>query len=132
MDYTPRWESTEVPDPSYFQHWCERFLHALDKKGRSARVDSARTKRQLEEAGFVDVKEDTIKCCVNPWSHDHKAYELGRWTNLVLSTGFHAMSIKPLCGDGGDERMSWDDLKSLCDKAKTEVCVLRYHAYLTM
>lgn len=134
MDFTPHWDpDSDIPNPSYLERWCKEFLDGLEETGRSGRIDSARTKRQLEEAGFVDIEEDTIRCCVSPWARDYKAHELGRWTNLVLATGFEAMSLKPMCGDEEREgRMSYDAARELWSNTKTEVCVLRYHAYLTM
>lgn len=132
LDFTPRWDSEETPEPSHFQRWCNDFLLGLDERGRSARIESARTRRQLEEAGFVDVEEETLRYYVSPWPRENCAKELGRWVNLWLVQGFRTWGLWPMCGDKDGDRMPVKNCHELCDLAEKEICVLRYRAYLTL
>lgn len=132
VDFTPRWEGAHIPNPSYYEQWSKKLLDCLDARGRGARIDSARTKRHLEEAGFLDIKEYKVKCCVSPWPPDGRARELGRWASIALSIGFEAMSLRPMCDPDRKDSMSYDAAKRLWKKAGSEICDLKYHAYLTI
>lgn len=130
IDWTPRWEETGgIPNPSAIQEWSERFLQGMDILNRSARVSPQWTVRMLEEAGFVDIREETIRCYVNPWSNDRQERTLAQWFNLVLSQGLEAMCLMPLV-DQLD--MSVEDVQALCARARKETCILRYHTYMTL
>ncbi|KAF4125106.1 hypothetical protein GMORB2_3945 [Geosmithia morbida] len=129
IDWTPRWESSgDIPNPSAIQEWSELYLQGMDRVNKSARVAPQWTVRMLEDAGFVDVREETIRCYVCPWSSDRQEREIARWFNLVFSQGLEAMSLLPMVDYLG---MSIDEVNSLCARTKREMCVLRYHAYMT-
>lgn len=131
VNFTPKWEpSGNTPEHSDFGVWCAEFLKGLEKRGRSARVDSARTKRQLAEAGFVNVTETLEKCAVSPWSKEPKANEVGRWASLMLALGFEAMSLRPLYGDVETREPPPESAQSIWKKACREICDLQYHGYL--
>jgi hypothetical protein len=83
----------------------------------------------MEGAGLVDFKEEVIKCYVNPWSRDRHEREMARWYNLGFCHSVEAMSFMPLIENIG---MTFDQVRDLCARVKKEVCVLRYHAYVTM
>lgn len=83
----------------------------------------------FEEAGFVDISQETVRCYVNPWSDVKEEREIARWFNLVCAQGLEAMSLIPMIDHG---RMSYDQVRELCDRTKKEICVLRFHAYVTM
>lgn len=107
-------------------------MKGLEKRGRSARVDSARTKRQLVDAGFVNVTEKLEKCVVSPWSKEPKANEVGRWANLMLVLGFEAMSLRPLYGDVETREPPPESAQRIWKKAHLEICDLQYHGFLWM
>ena len=129
IDWTPQWEGDDVPNPSALQEWCELYLDGLDRANRSGRVIPQRTRQMLEQAGFVDIKERAIKCYVNPWSSVKMERETARWFNLVFGQGLEAMSLMPMIDHG---HMSHDQVSDLNTRTKKEICVLRFHAYVTM
>lgn len=95
----------------------------------TARVSSQQTKDQLRSVGFEDIREEVLKCYINPWSTDPYHREVSRWFNLGFSHGLEAMSLMPLIDQVG---MTLKEVKDLCQKVKTESCVLAYHAYFNV
>lgn len=129
VDWTPHWDGGDVPVPSAIQEWSQNFLRGLDNAGRSARVLPDWTTQALEDAGFVDIREERVKCYVCPWSNDKQEREKARWFNLAFAQGLEAMSFIPMI-DNMD--MSMEQVSDLCARARKESCVLRFHAYMTM
>lgn len=128
IDWTPHWENENVPNPSALKEWSDLFVNKLEGANKSAKVDPERTRRQLEEAGFENIKEEAIRFYVCPWSEEKKEREIARWFNLVFALGLEAMSLVPLIDYGG---MTYNEVRDLCARVQKEICVLRYHAYVT-
>lgn len=118
-----------MPNPSSLQEWCEHYLEGLDRADRCGRVFPEQAKQMLAEAGFVDIQEEVIRLYVNPWSNVKKERETARWFNLVFAQGLEAMSLMPMIDHG---HLSYDETRELNQRAQKEICVLRFHAYVTM
>ncbi|KAL2061573.1 hypothetical protein VTL71DRAFT_6950 [Oculimacula yallundae] len=74
------------------KQWSGLILEGTVKLGR--RADGAKDyKRQLEEAGFVDVVEVQYKWPQNRWPKDKKLKELGMWMHENFSTGLAGLSM---------------------------------------
>ncbi|KAL3958772.1 hypothetical protein ACCO45_006934 [Purpureocillium lilacinum] len=97
IDWSPRWDdNSEAPPNSALKEWADRLLAALDLCNRSARVVPREAQRMIEEAGFVDFEQRTIRCYVNPWSPDQKEREAAKWFNLGLRQSLEAMGLMPM------------------------------------
>lgn len=83
----------------------------------------------MEAAGFVDFREDYIRCYVNPWCANPLEKLIAQWFNLCLIDGVQAMSLAPMVENLG---MSVEEVNELRDAVKSECCKLRYHAYCSM
>ncbi|RFU72149.1 methyl transferase [Trichoderma arundinaceum] len=129
IDWTPRWEGDEVPVHSALNEWSQKFQRAMHRYQRSVKVSSQDTKRMMEAAGFTDFTETTVRCYVNPFSPDRHDRELGRWFNLAITLGLQAMSMMPMIENLG---MTEADVVDLCERVKSEMCILRFHAYCTL
>lgn len=128
IDYRPQWEGGEVPEPSAIKEWSDHWLQGHENNNRSARVQPHHTKRLLEEAGFTDIEEEVIRCWLNPnpsITGDH-AITTARWSNITMTSGLEAMSYAPMIDHGS---MTKEEVKELCERAKTEMCALKYHVY---
>lgn len=125
----PLWAHGDIPNPSAIKEWAEKFLAGMDGYDRSARVDSERTQRLLKEAGFVDITHETIRCYVNPWSEDKQERDIARWFNLGITQGLEAMSLMPMIDHG---HSTFEQVQTLCERAKLEMSTLRYRAYMTL
>ncbi|RDA88826.1 hypothetical protein CP532_5444 [Ophiocordyceps camponoti-leonardi (nom. inval.)] len=127
IDWHPRWEASgDLPENSAFNEWSEAFLKSLDLLNRSARVSPHRTRHLMEQAGFCDFREQTVRCYVNPWSPDLWEQETARWFNLGLKHCLEAMSLMPMVERLG---MTVDEVNDLCGRVKEENLKLRYHGY---
>lgn len=72
--------------------WGELFIGAGEKLGRTFLV-AERAKELLEEAGFVDIVEHSVKVPIGSWPADPKLREIGRWNLLFLTTGLESMGM---------------------------------------
>jgi hypothetical protein len=81
-----------VPEGSALDEWGKLFIGAGEKMGRTFLVVE-RAKKLLEEAGFVDIVEHTVKVPVGSWPKDPKMKELGRWNLLFLTSGLESMGM---------------------------------------
>ncbi|GJN79508.1 hypothetical protein PLIIFM63780_003024 [Purpureocillium lilacinum] len=130
IDWSPRWDdNSEAPPNSALKEWADRLLAALDLCNRSARVVPREAQRMIEEAGFVDFEQRTIRCYVNPWSPDQKEREAAKWFNLGLRQSLEAMGLMPMVEKLG---MTAEQVRDLCNRAVEENTKLRYHGYCTM
>ncbi|KAI1045359.1 hypothetical protein LB505_013552 [Fusarium chuoi] len=126
VDWIPRCDDDERPANSAFVKWAELFLDGMDRFNRSVRVTPQEHRQMLEATGFTDVRQEVIKAYVCPWSADRNEREIARWFNIGLSHSLEAMSLKPLIEKLGYEA---EEVRELCERAKRETCVLRYHTY---
>ncbi|KAJ6437011.1 methyl transferase [Purpureocillium lavendulum] len=130
IDWNPQWEEHgEVPPDSALTEWANCLLDALDRCKRSARIFPHNVRSMIEEAGFVDFEEQTIKCYVNPWSPCQNKQETAKWFNLGLRKGLEAMGLRPMVEHLG---MSAERVRGLCERAIEENSKLRYRGYCTM
>ncbi|KAH7320186.1 methyl transferase [Stachybotrys elegans] len=133
VDYTPRWDGGEIPSPSAIKEWAEMFHSGLEALGRSAQVDSEKTRRTLEEIGFVDFHEEVVQIHLSPWSDDEFLRNVGRWWNSALCSGLGALSMKPFWRKTqkpeGEVREYVDNL---AERFLEEACHLKYHCYMTL
>jgi hypothetical protein len=129
IDWVPHWDGDDIPSPSALQEWSELFLTSLDRYNRRIRIVPNETKRDMESSGLTDFKEEVLKCYVNPWSRDVQEREIARWFNLGFCHGIEALSLMPFTEQLG---MPIEAVRSLCDRVKKEVCILRYHAYFSV
>lgn len=72
--------------------WSRIFIDAGETMGQTFKV-AERSKRLIEEAGFVDMVEKTYKMPVGRWSADKKLKDLGQWNLLYLLTGLDGMQL---------------------------------------
>ncbi|KAJ6442917.1 methyl transferase [Purpureocillium lavendulum] len=130
IDWIPRWDKeSEVPTHSALNEWADRLLAALDRCNRNARIMPQETRRMIEQAGFVDFQEQTIRCYVNPWSPDPNEREAAKWFNLGLRQAVEAMGLMPMIEKLG---MTAEQVKDLCHRVVEENTKLRFHGYCTM
>lgn len=129
VDWTPRCDDDTMPANSALQQWAELYYSGMDQFNRSARVRPQDTRQMMEAAGFTDVREEVIKAFVCPWSVDRREREIARWFNFGLSHSLESLGIVPLVEQHG---LTVEEVKELCQTARKETCILRYHIYCNM
>lgn len=129
IDWTPRWDGPDVPEDSALARWSDLFLRGLDTANRSARVSFDERRRLLEDAGFVDVREQVIRCNINPWTRSSHENTKAQWLNLGFGFGMNALAFGPMIKKLG---MTINEVIELNTAATNESRQLRYHAYYNM
>ncbi|KAK3329461.1 S-adenosyl-L-methionine-dependent methyltransferase [Apodospora peruviana] len=97
IDWVPRSHDGSVSPNSVVSQWAEELMLATEKLGRPMRLNSEFIKQRMMAAGLVDFKEEIIMIPLNGWPSDPHTRELGRWFNLGLKQGIHALTVAPLC-----------------------------------
>ncbi|KAG9250261.1 S-adenosyl-L-methionine-dependent methyltransferase [Emericellopsis atlantica] len=83
-------DGTLDPD-SPLATWSRDLLRATQLAGRG--IDGAKLyKRQMEEAGFVNVKEEIFIWPQCPWADDDYYRMLGRWADVAITGGLESLS----------------------------------------
>jgi hypothetical protein len=72
--------------------WSQMFIDAGETMGQTFKIPE-RSKRLIEEAGFVDVVEKKYKLPVGGWPADKRSKEIGKWNLLYLLTGLDGMQL---------------------------------------
>ena len=129
IDWTPLWDDDTMQQPSALKEWYGLFKRGMDLFDRSITVDSAKTKRQLEAAGFTNVNEQVIICFLNPGAEEGHPREIARWFNVVVTYGLEALSFMALIDKMG---LSYEQAKDLCRRAVKEACQMSSHSYMRM
>jgi hypothetical protein len=125
IDWEPRWANAEPPQNSALVAWYEAYAEAMDTARRTIRHDAGRIRRFLEDAGFIEVRHEIVRCYIGRWSEDGVAEDQtaedkaeedpSLWFQSVLPDTLEAISLLPL-------HSYWEgDVKALCDRAKKEV-----------
>ncbi|KAH6970498.1 S-adenosyl-L-methionine-dependent methyltransferase [Ilyonectria sp. MPI-CAGE-AT-0026] len=129
IDWDPQCDDRSLPPNSSLSQWAKKLLDAMDRYGRPMKVDSKETQRQLGVAGFTNISETVIKAYCNDWPEDSHDKEVGNWFNFGFSIGLAALSYAAMVET---LRMSKEEVESLCNEVKSEICTRSYHAYCTM
>lgn len=109
--------------------WVDELLGAMDDHGRSMRIDSQETVRQLQNAGFVDIQTEIIKVPFSGWPNEKHERDIGRWFNLGFTTGLMGLTLAPLTRMRDRSR---DEVSELVNKVKVEACSRNIHAYFLL
>ncbi|KAI1106175.1 methyltransferase LaeA [Jackrogersella minutella] len=128
IDFTPKSENGDLPEDSHLRIWLHELTVAMERAGRPITANP-HTAGLLEHLGYVDVKQTTKRIPFNTWPPDENEKEMGRWFNLALTQGLHALSIAPLTRMNGYDP---DQVKDLIAKVQKELCTRGMRSYCTM
>ncbi|KAF3938958.1 hypothetical protein ABW19_dt0202388 [Dactylella cylindrospora] len=70
-----------VPEDNILKEWCTNLIDAADKIGRTCIV-APKIKGYMEDAGFVNIKQEYFKLPIGTWPKDPLEKEIGAF-NLV-------------------------------------------------
>jgi hypothetical protein len=129
IDLRPRCDDGTLSDQSPLVSWYKYLSEATTTADRPIAYRDD-TKALLQRAGFIDIREQTIRAPINPWSTDPHQREIGKWYNLGLSLGLEALSLAAFTRVN-----SWNptrDIAPFLADVKTEMCKKGVHAYNNM
>jgi len=95
--------------------WATLFLKSGEKSGVTFDV-AGKTKRWMEDAGFVNVTEKKYKVPIGGWSSDSKLKEVGRWNLLFYREDLEGFALYVLM-----ERMKVCRILFAIDNRKPEL-----------
>jgi hypothetical protein len=84
-DITPRCDDGTVPDDTIFKTWKQAADAFVEISG-SRFFDAKMTRKEIEDAGFVEIEEKRYKVPLSAWSSDPKYRELGRVSSIFPAT----------------------------------------------
>jgi len=129
IDWTPRCDDDTLPANAAIRHWSTQLLNAMDGFDRPLRINVDLTKRRLAEAGFVDIKEETIPFPINGWRGDEKERDIGRWFNLAFVQGLEGLSLAPLFRG---HNMSPGEIRALLEDVNKDCRATKMHTYMRL
>ncbi|SPQ18038.1 a4f92e07-e527-4794-ab51-45894bc3d690 [Thermothielavioides terrestris] len=129
IDWYPRCDDGSLAPDTTVMQWANELFDAMDRFGRSLRVDSNLTKQRLADVGFVDIEEEVIQLPLNGWPVDAHARHLGRWFNFGLRQALQPLSLAPLSRGNGRTPA---EISEMTDKIRAEIYSNSVHAYCTL
>lgn len=85
IDITPRCDDGTMPDDTIFKTW-QQAADAFAEMSRRRFFDANMTKKEIEDAGFVEIEEKRYKVPISGWSSDPRYRELGRVSSILPAT----------------------------------------------
>lgn len=129
IDFVPQSDDGFIPRHSYIAQWAQELMDATEKLGRPIRLNPDLTKQRLRSAGFVDIRHEPIVVPVNGWPVDSHQRELGRWFNLGMKQGIHALTIGPL---SRAHNRSTEEVYNIINKVTGEIHSRDFRAFCTL
>lgn len=135
IDWVPKYEDEHVPYKCALLNWADKLLCAMDRHGRSMRVEPKRTRKQLEAAGFKDIHESSVKIGLSPWSDEPQQRLLALYWRSGFNRAIKALSYGPM---NMHLSMSIREIDLLCEAVLDELYAVdefrapRYKAYCRM
>lgn len=118
----------EVPDDLPLKKWNSLVLEASIKRGRALN-NVIHYKRWMQEAGFVDIREEKFFIPTNPWAKDPHAKQVGLYNRENLLQGVEGMSLKQFTGSLG---WSPEEVQVLLAGVRSNLKDRNIHAYNEM
>jgi hypothetical protein len=81
IDFTPRCDDGTMPDDTIFKTW-ERTANAFVEISRRRFFNAKENRKEIEDAGFVEVEEKRYKLPLSAWSSDTRYREIGRVSSI--------------------------------------------------
>lgn len=90
------WTSDDgsMPVGGAFATWQQLFELGLKFAGMTARCYPDVMKRQMEEAGFINVKIDSFKMPLGPWAKDERLSDAGTYLHESMQNGVRGISLR--------------------------------------
>lgn len=130
INWYPEWDKdSAVPENSALRRWADKLHTSLDKCGRSARIKPTTIQTWIRNAGFVQVKEETIRCYWSPRSDDERERKAAKWLHACLRQTMEALGLMPMIEQLG---MTAAAVRDLCSQAEKEAGSLRNRGYFKL
>ncbi|KAJ6259008.1 hypothetical protein Dda_5904 [Drechslerella dactyloides] len=114
-----------LPPDCNWKKWEKLYVDAARSFGRPIDI-AMELKGWYEEAGFVDIVEDVVKCPLGNWPADRGQKENGRYLRTSLSEGLQALSLAVFT-----RVLNWkpDEVEALIALCRNDLINRSYHGY---
>jgi hypothetical protein len=127
IDFTPHSPNGTLKENMALVKWARDLTAAFAHARQPINVESLNPEYMLKHAGFEDVQCVTKPVPYHPWPEEESKKEVGRWFNLGMVQGVHALSMAALTRYGGYSKEQVDDLlndvkREMCTKSIVTQC----------
>ena len=93
LDVDARSDDGSLAADSYIVKWARNQEEAINKVGATMRLDGPKLKKQLEDAGFVNVTIREFKIPIGTWPADPKMRETGAFQLVAMLDGIQGLTL---------------------------------------
>ncbi|KAL8810401.1 MAG: hypothetical protein Q9223_002469 [Gallowayella weberi] len=88
-----RTDDNSLPENSALTAWCKNQVEAMAKIGMELTVTGDKIKKQMLDAGFVDVVVKEFKIPIGQWAKDSKMREIGAFQLVAMLEGIGGLTM---------------------------------------
>jgi hypothetical protein len=92
IEFSPRCDDATMPHDTIFKKW-EQAANAFRKATQRRFIDAHEIKKEMEDAGFVEIQERRYKLPVGAWSSDPKYRDVGRVSRPFSATSRALLTV---------------------------------------
>ncbi|KAF2841007.1 S-adenosyl-L-methionine-dependent methyltransferase [Patellaria atrata CBS 101060] len=130
FEYDPIVNLAPTTDPNVPEdNFYNRFSKLLPSAGEAAGKTFARGERmirEMESAGFVDIRQEVYYWPIGPWSSDPRLKEMGRWMQKVWEGSLEGWILGYFTRVLG---WTYDQVQAFVAESRVIMRDRRYHAY---
>ncbi|KAL9603286.1 MAG: hypothetical protein Q9219_001309 [cf. Caloplaca sp. 3 TL-2023] len=94
LDVDARTDDGSLAENSAIKQWCRNQEEAMQKAGNmSLRITGEKLRRQLLDAGFVDVEVKEFKIPIGQWAEEKKMKEAGAFQLVAMLEGIGGLTM---------------------------------------
>ncbi|MCJ1260618.1 hypothetical protein MMC22_000480 [Lobaria immixta] len=93
LDVDARTDDNSFPEDCQITKWCENQEEAAKKAGLTVRISGDVLKKQMEDAGFVNVVSREFKIPIGTWPADEKLREAGAFQLVAMLEGIQGLTL---------------------------------------
>ncbi|KAL8843927.1 MAG: hypothetical protein Q9176_001622 [Flavoplaca citrina] len=121
-----RTDDDSLPENSALTAWCNNQYDAMKTIGMELKVTGDMIKKQMLEAGFVDVEVKEFKTPIGQWPQDEKMRETGAFQLVAMLEGIGGLTMALWTRFLGWKR---EDVEDELVKVKKEMQSKNVHSY---
>ena len=93
LDVDARTDDNSFPEDCQIKKWCENQEEAAQKAGVTVRISGDLLKKQMEDAGFVNVVSREFKIPIGVWPANQKLREAGAFQLMAMLEGIQGLTL---------------------------------------
>ncbi|KAL8920700.1 MAG: hypothetical protein Q9172_004384 [Xanthocarpia lactea] len=126
LSVNARTDDNSLPEESALTAWCNNQQEGMRKLGMELMVTGDMIKKQMHEAGFVEVEVKEFKIPIGQWPKDPKMRETGAFQLVAMLEGIGGLTMALWTRFLGWKR---EDVEDELVKVKLEMQSKRVHSY---